>query len=320
MAEKCSNPDCAAPPHCHDSGGDYQKCEFWLRNNSEKKQTNEKPKREINKAALTWTGEPFKLEDVSQVSRRTSPIFIGVVGKSDAGKTTFLAMLYTLLLNGKKFIEFNFAGTKTILGWEVLYHKLKVQKNKVAFPDPTPSDYYRLLHFALRNKDNQLKDIFFSDASGEVFSNWSQNREHKNAQNARWIYETSHAFILFIDCMDLIKRKNVAKTEIIDIAQMLQHNLQGRPVITVWSKSDKKDDVHPKIKESLTEELKSLFTNYREIDISNFSTDDPDKLVHENNLKVIDWLLSRVLVPSEKELLVNGNYKNDFFLNYKGNE
>jgi hypothetical protein len=318
MAEKCSNPECPAPPHCHEGKDNYKHCDFWLKNNSEKIEKKEKPKKDSKNSNLTWTGEPFKIEDVAQVSRRSTPIFIGVVGKADAGKTTFLAMLYTLLLNGKKFKNFNFAGTKTILGWDELHHKLKVQKNKVAFPDPTPSQYYRLLHFALRNAENQLKDVFISDASGEVFSLWSQNRDDVNAENARWIYGNSNAFILFIDCMDLIKRKNLAKTEIIDIAQMLQHNLQGRPVIAVWSKSDMKEEIHIKIKDSLKEELQNLFSNYTEIDISNFSSDDPDKLVHKNNLEVIDWLLKKILVPAGTKFIVNNNHKNDLFLNYKG--
>lgn len=320
MAEKCSNPECAAPPHCHENNDDYKTCEFWLKNNSIVNINKEKSKKESKTTNLTWTGEPFKIDDIAQVSRRTTPIFIGVVGKADAGKTTFLAMLYTLLLNGKKFKDFDFAGTKTILGWDELYHKLKVQKNKVAFPDPTPSEYYRLLHFALRNSDNHLKDVFLSDASGEVFSYWSQNRDDVNAANARWVYKSSNAFILFIDCMDLIKRKNLAKTEIIDIAQMLQHDLKDRPLIAVWSKSDKKGEVHSKIKDSLKEELQTLFTNYTEIDISNFSTDDPDKLVHENNLEVIDWVLKQILIPSGVELVVNENYKCDLFFNYKAHE
>jgi hypothetical protein len=318
MVEKCSNPNCPAPPHCHEGKDDYTTCEFWLKNNSGKTEKREKLQRESKKTNLSWTGDAFKIEDLAQISRRTSPVFIGIVGKADAGKTTYLAMLYTLLLNGKKFKDYNFAGTKTILGWDELHHKLKVQKNKVAFPDPTPSEYYRLLHFALRNGENKLKDIFLSDASGEVFSLWSQNRNDANAENARWIYAHSDAFILFIDCVDLIKRKNLAKTEIIDIAQMLKQDLRDRPVIAVWSKADKKEDVHHRIKDSLKEELQNIFTNYTELDISNFSSDDPDNLVHKNNLEVIDWLLNRLLMPSGKELIVSIGQNNDLFLNYNG--
>ena len=318
MAGRCNLPECPAPEAgCHLGKDDCTHCENFIVEAVEKKIKKEKAA-DLKKSSIGWSGQAFTTDELALISSRTSPILIGVVGKADAGKTTFLAMLYTLLLNGKKFRDFNFAGTKTILGWDELHHKLKVQKNKVAFPDPTPSQYYRLLHFALRNAENQLKDIFLSDASGEVFSLWSQNRDDVNAENARWIYDNSNAFILFIDCVDLIKRKNLAKTEIIDIAQMLQHDLQGRPLIAVWSKSDLKEKIHIKIKDSLKEELQNLFLNYTEIDISNFSSDDPDKLVHENNLEVIDWLLEKILVPSTTELIVNSNHKNDLFLNYKG--
>ena len=318
MTGKCSNPDCVAPTSCHEGNDDYTKCQFWLKNNSEKTQKKNEPQKESKKTNLSWTGVPFRIEDIAQVSCRTSPIIIGVVGKADAGKTTFLAMLYTLLLGGRKFKEYDFAGTKTILGWDELYHNLKVLKNRVSFPEPTPSEYLRLLHFSLRNNEKRLKDIFLTDTSGEVFSYWSQNRNDSNSENARWIYEESNAFILFIDCVDLIKRKNLAKTEIIDIAQMLQSDLQGRPIIAVWSKSDMKGDVNQKIKDSLKEELQDLFAIYTEIDISNFSVDDPDKLVHENNLEVIDWLLNKIIIPSGKELIVCGEPQNDLFLNYKG--
>ena len=317
MKGKCSNPECIAPTHCHDDEENYLKCPLWLKNNSETEKKEKRPK-EVKNTSLSWSGEVFKIEDIAQVSRRNSPILIGLVGRADAGKTTFLAMIYTLLFNGGKFQDYDFAGTKTILGWDKLYHGLKLMKNKVRLHDPTLPSYHRLLHLALRNKNNQLKDIFLSEASGETFSAWSQNKDDTSAENARWIYANSHAFILFIDCKDLIDRKNVAKTEIIDIAQMLQDDLQDRPVIAVWSKADEKNNILPKIKDSLKEELQNLFSNYTEIDISNFPTDIPDKLVHSNNLKVIDWSLNNILVPTGNDLFIENTYNNDLFLNYKG--
>lgn len=318
MEGKCSNPDCAAPISCHDGIEDHAKCPNWIKNNLGKQEKLVKANIRKNNGCHIWTGEPFKIEDIHQISYRNTPILIGLVGKAKAGKTTFLAMLYTLLLKGLKFNEYNFAGTKTIIGWDKLYHKLKYLKSDVSFPDPTPSNYLRLLHFALRNEDSQLKDILLTDASGEVFSDWSQNKDDINAENARWINSTSNGFILFIDCDDLIKRKNAAKTEIIDIAEMLKNGLNDRPVVAVWSKSDLKGVVHTRIKESLKEELQEIFGNYSEIDISNLPADDPDQLVHENNLKVIDRLLDMIIVPIENELIISNNYENDLFLNFKG--
>lgn len=319
MEGKCSNPECAAPISCHEGKDNHTNCESWIKPNTLKQEKNKtSPKKNIG-FTFPWSGEAFTIEELSQVAIRNSPMIIGIVGKADAGKTTYLAMLFTLLLRGGKFKEFNFSGTKTIKAWDELYHKLKVHKDKVVFPDPTPAQYIRLLHLALRNNKGKLKDILLSDASGEVFSIWSQKMEDNNAENARWVYKHANAFILFIDCVDLINRKNSAKTEIIDLAQMLQHNLQDRPLIAVWSKSDKKEEIHPKIKESLQEELKNLFVNYNEIDISNFSSDDPDILVHQNNIGVLDWLLSEMFCNNELEIEIdNNNTMGDFFLNYKG--
>ncbi|RNI23371.1 TRAFAC clade GTPase domain-containing protein [Rufibacter latericius] len=315
---KCTNSDCIAPINCHEGEEDYKTCQYWIANNSKEVKRKEKVTSRINNSNVSWSGDPFKVEDVAKIHARGVPIYIGIVGKADAGKTTFLAMLYTLLLRGGQFDGYKFAGTKTILGWEELYHKLKVFKNQVSFPDPTPFEYYRLLHYALKDENGLLRDILLSDASGEVFSLWAQNRNDASAENARKIYSTSSAFVLFIDCVDLIDRMNIAKTEIVDIAQMLISDLRERPVIVVWSKAERKKEVNHIIRESLKEEMNDLFKNYIEIDISNFSEDDPDCKVHVNNLKVIDLVLSEVDKINKGAIVSVKNDYEDLFLNYKG--
>ncbi|WP_218017735.1 TRAFAC clade GTPase domain-containing protein [Formosa haliotis] len=239
MTGKCSNPDCAAPISCHEGKERHTECEFWNKTNISKSKAKSTSKKE-RKSDLPWTGDALTTEELSKITYRSTPVIIGVIGKADAGKTTYLAMLFTLLLRGIKLKEFDFCGTKTINTWDALYQKLKVQQQVVTFPDPTPAQYIRLLHLALRNQSKKLKDILITDASGEVFSLWSKNRNDVNADNARWVYEHSNAFILFIDCEDLINRKAQAKTDIVDMAQMLKYDLKNRPVIAVWSKSDKK--------------------------------------------------------------------------------
>jgi len=319
MAGKCSNPNCAAPINCHEGKENIEDCEFWQKGKIVKQQKITPGQKAGKRTNFPWSGDALTSDEIPLVTFRNSPIILGIVGKADAGKTTFLAMLYTLLLKGGRFENHSFAGTKTIKIWDELYHRLKVQKNNVKFPDPTPAQYLRLFHLALRDAKGKLKDILLSDASGEVFSVWARNREHPNAENARWVYHHATGFVLFIDCENLIDKKNLAKTEIIDLAQMLRHDLKGRPVIAVWSKSDRISQVHPTIKESLRSELESLFSNYHEIEISNFSSSDPDILVHENNLKVLDWLLKRIFNNPVGELQLNDEYiEGDIFLNYKG--
>ena len=317
MTGKCSNPDCAAPISCHEGKEKPTECEFWMKSNAS--QTKNKPaSKKEKKSNLPWTGDALVIEELRNVTYRNTPVVIGIIGKADAGKTTYLAMLFTLLLRGIKLKEFDFCGTKTINAWDELYQKLRVQQEGVTFPDPTPAQYIRLLHLALRDQSKKLKDILISDASGEVFSIWSKNRNDTNAENARWVYEHSNAFILFIDCDDLINRKALAKSDIIDLAQMLKHDLRNRPIIAVWSKSDKKEEVHPLIREKLQIELKEIFENYKQIDISNFSSDDPDVLVHKNNIAVLDWLLSRVFTMSKSGIPIENDFAiKDIFLNYK---
>jgi hypothetical protein len=318
MQGKCKLKECAAPDvRCHLDYDDCTKCPNFIIENSDKKVKREKTT-EVKKSNLGWTGDAFTTDELSLISSRTSPILIGIIGKADAGKTTFLAMLYTLLLNGKKFKDYVFAGTKTILGWDELYHRLKLKKGGVPFPQVTPVNSNRIYHFALRDGNDLLKDILFADASGEVFTSWSVNRDDENAENARWIYSNSSAFMLFIDCEALLIDKNSAKREIMLIARQLTNDLKGRPVILVWSKADKIDQIIPIIKVSLKKELKNLFSNYSEIEVSNFLEPGPDELVHKNNLATVDWLLEELMLPSNPDLSLDEIVSEDLFINYKG--
>ncbi len=314
----CSNKECVAhkTSNCHLGEEDYRKCEFWLAANGSKAKNIEKVFKQ-SKKNLTWSGDPLAYDEINSIVGRNSAITIGIAGRAGAGKTTFLAMVFTLLQKGYNLKGYDFAGSNTIIGWDYLYDRLKVYQTQVSFPNPTPLEYCRFFHLALRDENNALKDILISDASGEVFTLWATDRDHVNAGNARLIYHTSCAFILFIDCGDLIDRKGRAKSDIIKIAEMLKFDLRNRPVIAVWSKSDRKSEVHPSILSSLEEELQSMFTNYEQIDVSNFSSKHPDPLVHANNLKVIDWLIEHANRPLTQVLTSPHSSDDDFFLNFK---
>jgi len=318
MVGNCTNPECPAPISCHE-GNEVSTCEFWTESKKSKTTNTLKKATESVKSNISWTGEALLPQQLETVGQRNRLIVIGIVGKANAGKTSFLAMIYTLLYHGHNLSEYDFSGSKTLVGWDKLHHKLKVIKSKVAYPDPTLPLYLRLLHLALRAKNQKLTDVVISDASGEVFSTWSQKRLDPLAENARWVHDNSNAFIFFIDCEDLATRKNLAKTEVIDIAQMLSNELKGRPVICVWSKADLKDTIHTVVQESLKKELETIFSDYVELNVSNLSIDDPDELVHVNNIKVIDLLLTKVFSDGLLIDTVNVSDPNDYFLNYQAN-
>ena len=320
MRGKCSNSECSAPKGmCLEQVSvNHPQCKNWQGNKSiEEKvaKTNKQSK------PLPWTGEALLPEDIEIVGQRSSPLIIGMVGNADAGKTSYLGMLYTLLFNGKKIEQWNFSGSYTLAAWEALAQYLKIKPNgKVDFPPPTPSnsDFYSLYHLALKSSD-VFRDVLFADSSGEVFNLWSEDVHDINAENARWIYNNSNAFIFFVDTEALIEKRGQAKTEILQMAEQLAANLNDRPVVIVWSKSDRVGDIRNKIKEALEEDLATTFKGAKSIKISNFPKSDLDELCHINNLQVIEHLLVELNRTSLAELHPNVSASSDLFLNYGRN-
>lgn len=317
MRGKCSNSECLAPKGMclEQMNVNHPQCEKWQGNKPTEDRvvkTNKQSK------PLPWTGEALLPEDIEIVGQRSSPLIIGMVGNADAGKTSYLGMLYTLLFNGKKIEQWNFSGSYTLAAWEALAQYLKIKSNgKVDFPPPTPSnsDFYSLYHLALKSGE-VFRDVLFSDSSGEVFSLWSEDVNDINAENARWIYKNSNAFIFFVDSEALIEKRGQAKAEILQMAEQLAANLNGRSVVIVWSKSDRVNEIRPSIKEALEEDLAVTFNGAKQIKISNFPKTSLDELCHINNLQVIEHLLKELCRTSLTELHLNVPVSSDSFLNY----
>jgi hypothetical protein len=315
---RCSNESCQAhiTGKCYDGKDSLDSCPNW----TVKSSTTKIKKRKSDTASIiAWTGEALTPEALNIVSQRSNPIIIASVGNVDAGKTSYLAMLYLLLLNGHKLNDYQFAGSLTLTAWDRLADKLRYNKGDVEFPAPTPSnpDYYHLLHLALK-KDSKLHDVIFADASGEVFKLWADNKDDENAENARWIHRNASAFLLFVDCEALETRKAKARAEILDIASRLVEDLGKRPVAIVWSKADRISYVHVQVKELIKERLKDIFlNNYSEFEVTNYPNIDSEELCHRNNLKTLNWLLNFSTQMSGIIPELEIAYKEDIFLNYR---
>jgi hypothetical protein len=316
----CSNTKCAYPDtgHCYANADPVSSCIYLNANTTEKK----KEKKSISGKSYNsfWSGEFFNPSDILQVSQRSTPYIIGVVGAAKAGKTSYLGMLYTLMLNGRFLADFSFAGSYTLTAWERIAYALKFHNGHVTFPEATPAnpDFYSIYHFSLKDGASSLKDVLIADASGEVFSDWAINRNNENTATARWINDNSDAFIFFIDCEALIEKRAEAKESILDIAQQLKQDLGDRPVALVWSKADRIAEVRENLKQSLEEELTQIFPlNSKKFEISNFSLTDPDAKCHENNLDVFNWMLSTLQNKSGSLIKLDLQYvPGDALFNY----
>lgn len=315
---RCSNPNCQAhiTGKCYEHKDSLDTCQNWI---TKATTTKVKKKKSDTTSAIAWTGEAMAPETLNTISQRSNPTIIASIGNVDAGKTSYFAMLYLLLLNGHKLDDYQFAGSITLTAWDRLADKLRYNKGTVAFPAPTPSnpDYYHLLHLAFK-KNSRLHDIILADASGEVFKLWADNKDDENAENARWIHQNASAFLLFIDCEALETRKAIARAEILDIASRLVEGLDKRPVAVVWSKADRISLVHNKLKEYIKGQLKDMFQdNYSEFEVTNYPNIDPEELCHENNLKTLNWLLNHVIKPSNIQPELETINKDDIFINYR---
>ena len=319
MRNKCDKVDCPAPKGLclEHASPEHLKCEYWLRDKPEQSIEERKIAKKRSQL-LPWTGEAFQPTDIEIVSQRSAPLIVGMVGGANAGKTSYLGMLYTLLFNGKKLKHWEFAGSCTLAAWETLAQYLKIQPDgTVEFAPPTPSnpDFYSLYHLALKRGD-LFRDVLFVDSSGEVFKNWSVDVQDPNVENARWIYGNSNAFIFMVDSIALIERRGAAKAEIVQIAEQVAANLKGRPVVVVWSKADKINEVRENIRNALEEDLAQVFGDSQMLKVSNFSKSSPDILCHKNNLAVIEYLLEKLNEPRLIDLILQINTSDDLFFKY----
>ena len=323
MRNKCPHEGCSAPKGmCLESmSNEHLKCGHWLQaNSSDQKAETSKSKEKPNSKGLPWTGEALQPEDISIVSERSAPLIVGMVGTADAGKTSYLGMLYTLLFNGREIIDWNFSGCTTLAAWETLAQYLKIKHDgSIEFPAPTPShpDFYSLYHLALKNK-GVFRDVLFADSSGEVFTTWSEDIHDASAENARWIYKNSSAFIFMVDSIALIEKRGQAKSEIVQVAEQLAANLNNRPVTIVWTKSDKAEEIRENIRVSLEEDLLEIFPSATSIKVSNFPKNNKDKLCYANNLNVISDILNNLNKPSRLNIEISLELDNDYFIDFKG--
>lgn len=318
---RCNKEGCYAPEDfCLELAGPlHEQCQFF-----EKAGAAEAPaktaKRSAAATSIPWTGEWLRPEQLELLTHRGTPRIIGLVGSSGAGKTTYLAMLYSLLFNGKRIENWDFAGSYTLNGWELQAKTLQVQEDgTVRNPDATPSDkdFYSLYHLALRN-DGFLHDILFADSSGEVFSKWADNVNDPAAENARWIYENAQAFLFFVDCEAIIEQLGSANLDMVQLAGQIKKGLGNRPVVIVWSKADLADKMSKNIVEAIRHNLTETFPEAVSLEISNYSKSDSDQLCHINNIGVAKTVLDQLVNPHPLHIAAAAIPTNDYFFLYRG--
>jgi Double-GTPase 2 len=256
---------------------------------------------------LPWSGSALGRTDIAFVAGRRAPTMIGVVGPENAGKTSLLAAWYLLIGRGAAISKRHaVAGSFTLTGWEAVARSMQWAPGTMPeFPAHTSTRGGRgqgLLHLAVREDGNRLRDYLFTDAPGLWFQKWAINEQAPDAKGARWIAENADAFVLTADCAALAGTdRGSARSALQLLARRLGANRRGRPVTLVWTKSDipVADSMQAAVRDAVRaqipdfEELK-VSMQARPEDTAGLGTGLTDLLRHTLQIR----RLTQVLLPS----------------------
>ena len=192
---------------------------------------------------LPWTGRGLGLNDIGLASARSPAQLVGLVGPYNAGKTAFLTAMFSHFSRTAVLDDHAFAGSFSLQAWSRL-KKFTTWPAAQApmFPPHTPDSSERapgLLHLAFRRRQELIRDLLFTDAPGEWFTRWMRNHAAEEAKGARWIAEYASCFLLVVDREGLAGPDvGLVRQNTLALARLISEHRRGRPVATVWTKSD----------------------------------------------------------------------------------
>jgi Double-GTPase 2 len=259
---------------------------------------------------VSWSGNNLGMKNLHLVAARSSPILIGILGPHDSGKTTYLSLLYRRLRHGDRIGNFRFAGSYTLLAWEAISEGFKwPQKDGFQFPAHTSRNQGRipgLLHLAVRDENGRLRDILFTDAPGEWFSDWADNATNDQSEGARWIHQNASAFLVFADGKRLAgSSRGSAKNQLQSILQRVGTGIGNRPLALAWSKAD--ESIPEEIKKGIRRVLDKTGNQRNEFEISYHQE------FVSNYVNCIGWLLSQSLKIDRTDAPLERSKDADFF-------
>lgn len=127
-----------------------------------------------------YAGNELSGEDADAVTLRHPAHLVVFAGSAGSGKTTVLASLYERL-NQAPFAGFQFAGSRSLLGFEQICHlnRLVSGGTRPDTPRTIPSDEAAYYHLALRGAElgSQPRHVLLSAISGELFRLAMNSRE-----------------------------------------------------------------------------------------------------------------------------------------------
>ncbi len=284
--------------------------------------TDEKAEGEKN-FTLPWHSQSLGLDDIRFVAARGQLHIVALFGAYNAGKTTFLATLYLLLMNGVHLDSKSFAGSFTLSGWEDLAHSLRIPGKRFSpgqyphFPPhtrihnaPTPG----LLHLAFRNAKDEMRDYLFTDPPGEWFERWADNEDDPLTEGARWMARRSTAIAIFADSEALAgPHRGEERQRLSSLMLRIASSTSRQRVALVWAKSD------ISVKQGIRNQLEAEFNDYfqerqtRIFCIAAVPKNDSSIMeAGRGVLDVVDWLMDSSLRSETSDMISIESVTNHF--------
>ena len=290
MQGECQQQHCYAPDTtCHLGMSDHRKCSMWRERQVDSPVPSDTE--EQVGLLLPWTGNSLGITDLPFLTAGANTKVVAVVGPYSSGKTTLLASLYLLLGRGKAGEEFQFAGSWTLSGWELIANKMRWKSLAgPAFPPHTTSQEARspgLLHLSYRDETQREKHLLFADSPGEWFKLWSVNRDAQGCEGARWLSAHADMFLVLADQDALSgEERGIARSTAQGILRRVASERAGRPVCLVWSKSDK--EIPPEMR-SAVRSAGTDISSLDELSVSVYPENDGGRCF----IRVLEWCLKQ---------------------------
>lgn len=244
MSRHCTHEGCYADITCSLGHLDRADCEHWVETANAGDTPEEEPIPQTSD--IPWNGYALGTSDLTILGGRSHPLVIGLVGPPDSGKTSLLAFVYMWLLKYGGLKDWLFAGSWTLGGWESVVQYLRwTGEPPPSFPPHTSSSdrYPGVLHVTFRDPSGRLRDVLFTDAPGEWFTQWARVPGDETAMGARWVIEHADALLVLIDSAALADPKKLPHTRRAtrDLLERIGAVTPSLPTAVVWTK----DDVQP---------------------------------------------------------------------------
>ncbi|MDO1451350.1 hypothetical protein Q0590_34060 [Rhodocytophaga aerolata] len=177
----------------------------------------------VNNVIDVYDGKALKLSDVNRIANNSITRLVILAGMPDAGKTTLLLSLMHIFTTNPQFGDFIFAGSDTLLDYELKSHPSKIDSensNETTGRTQVGPPVFLHLKVADQKEDGKLTDLLFTDISGEDFR---ALRDSTIECKKFTIGQRADHFALFFDTLKIttLKERASAKASGIGILRSL---------------------------------------------------------------------------------------------------